>query len=149
MRGYNMIRIHRETRSLFEITTWAEDKGPPLSFWWNCCTSCLWWMKVAMAIGEMHREVTMMDAALEKMKTAYTSFVSRTLLIAFHWLGHECHASFRDVRVLWGQYKNPTLLGTSLSQSLLDSPMTPKKYRHWDQTWAKKPCRLFYRKFRK
>lgn len=37
-----------------------------------------------MAIGEMHREVTMMDAALEKMKTAYTSFVSRTLLIAFH-----------------------------------------------------------------
>jgi hypothetical protein len=39
---------------------------------------------VAIVIGEMHWEVTMMDAALEKMRTAHTSFVSRTLLIACH-----------------------------------------------------------------
>lgn len=42
----------------------------------------------------------MVESALEKNEMAYTSFVDRTLLVAFHWLGMKCHVALLDMTAM-------------------------------------------------
>lgn len=42
----------------------------------------------------------MVESALEKGEMAYTSFVDRTLSVAFHWLGMKCHVALLDMTAM-------------------------------------------------